>query len=45
MFDLVFGSDVSYSEELGRSVARVCCSLLAPFGEAVVVSPEERVGN
>ena len=45
LFDLVFGSDVSYSEELGRSVARVCCSLLAPFGEAVVVSPEERVGN
>ncbi|QDZ18484.1 hypothetical protein HOP50_01g09880 [Chloropicon primus] len=45
VFDFVCGSDLTYTEELGRSVARTCYNLLTSFGEAVIVSPEERVGN
>ena len=45
LFDFLLGSDLTYSGELGLSVARTCFSLLKDLGEAVVVSPEERAGN
>jgi len=44
-FDFVFGSDITYSEQMGLTVARACYSLLKPLGRAVVVSPNERVGH
>ena len=44
-FDFVCGSDLTYSPDLGETVAKVSHAILAPFGEAVIVSPEERVGN
>ena len=44
-FEFLCGTDLTYTEKLGKDVALTVNKLLMSFGEGVIVSPEERVGN